>query len=68
VSTPPFYGYVVRLDDSFTYGAFRHSVAKYVRAGHPSTGSVHRIRARPHWFHGQLVIPNQLQQTKGKFL
>lgn len=51
-------GYVVRLADSFSCGAFRHSVAKYVRADH--------TRTRPHWFHGQSVIPNQLQQTKGE--
>ncbi len=29
-------------------------VAKYVRADH--------IRTRSHWFHGQPVTPNQLQQ------
>jgi hypothetical protein len=57
---------LVWLADSFADDAFRYSVAKYVRADHPSTGSGHRIRARPHWFHGQPVIPNQLQQTKGE--
>lgn len=44
-------GYVVRLADSFSYGAFRHSVAKYVRKGHDQT--------RPHWFHGQPMTPNE---------
>ena len=46
-------GYVVRLAAGFPYSAFRQSVAKYVRADH--------IRTRPHWFHGQPMVPNQLQ-------
>ena len=59
--TPTFHGdemegYVVRLADSFAYGAFRHSVAKFVRADH--------IRTRPHWFHGQPVVPNVLHEKE----
>lgn len=34
-------GYVVRLAGAFPYAAFRRSVAKYVRAGHISSGSHH---------------------------
>ena len=49
-------GYVVRLADSFPYGAFRRSVAKYVRADH--------VRTRPHWFHGQPVVPNELASDR----
>lgn len=43
-------GYVVRLVDSFTYGQFRNSVAKFVRAGHVQT-------AKHHW-RSQKIIPN----------
>lgn len=45
-------GYVVRLADSFKYGEFRKSVAKYVRAGHVQT-----VR---HWRQGQHFKPNRL--------
>lgn len=45
-------GYVVRLAGSFAYSQFRRSVAKYVRAGHAGT--------RPHWWHGQPVVRNEL--------
>jgi hypothetical protein len=48
-------GYVVRLADSFTYAAFRRSMAKYVRAGHD--------RTRPHWFHGQQMVVNSLDHS-----
>jgi hypothetical protein len=44
-------GYVVRLADSFTYGSFRNSVAKFVRANHLQTGQ--------HWWHGQQMVKNQ---------
>jgi ATP-dependent RNA circularization protein (DNA/RNA ligase family) len=45
-------GYVVRLADSFPYGAFRKSVAKYVRAEHVGTGH--------HWM-AQMVIKNEMR-------
>ena len=43
-------GYVVRLADSFTFNEFKHSVAKFVRAGHVQT-------AKHHW-RSQRIIPN----------
>lgn len=43
-------GYVVRLTDSFTYGEFRRSVAKYVRKGH--------VQTTKHWRLGQRIVPN----------
>lgn len=43
-------GYVVRLTDSFGYGEFRKSVAKYVRKDH--------VQTTQHWRHGQRIIPN----------
>ena len=46
-------GYVVRLVDSFYYGDFRKSAAKFVRANHVATTA--------HWMHGQQIIPNKLQ-------
>lgn len=48
-------GYVVRLTDSFTYGEFRHSVAKYVRKNHVQT-------AKHHW-RSQKIIPNTFEQS-----
>lgn len=45
-------GYVVRLAESFPYGAFRNSVAKYVRAGHVGTHA--------HWAR-HTVIPNKIK-------
>jgi hypothetical protein len=44
-------GYVVRLADEFTYGAFRRSAGKYVRANH--------VQTHGHWIRQQLV-PNQV--------
>lgn len=46
-------GYVVRLADSFTYGAFNNSLAKYVRPNH--------IRNAKHHWASQAVIPNGLK-------
>ncbi|MGF1756395.1 hypothetical protein L4D76_00225 [Photobacterium sagamiensis] len=46
-------GYVVRLADSFAYGEFRKSVAKYVRESHVQTAN--------HWMHGQRVEENKLK-------
>jgi hypothetical protein len=43
-------GYVVRLAESFPYGAFRQSVGKFVRKGHV-------MHAKHHW-QSQAVIPN----------
>ncbi len=44
-------GYVVRVADAFPYGAFRTSVAKYVRAQHVKT---------PHNWKRQSVVKNEL--------
>ena len=44
-------GYVVRLEDSFSYDNFATSVAKFVRKGHVQTSK--------HWRHSTLV-PNHL--------
>ena len=44
-------GYVVRLASEFTYGAFRKSVAKYVRANH--------VQTHGHWMRSQ-VVPNEV--------
>jgi hypothetical protein len=38
-------GYVVRTQDSFAYGDFRKSVAKFVRANH--------VQSQKHWFYGK---------------
>lgn len=38
-------GYVVRVADAFSYGDFRRSVAKFVRANH--------VQSQKHWFYGQ---------------
>lgn len=46
-------GYVVRLEEVFSYRNFRNSVAKYVRAKH--------VQTIKHWMHGQPVIPNKLR-------
>ena len=45
-------GYVVRVADSFNYGQFKNSIAKYVRAGHVTTSK--------HWRQGRRFIPNGL--------
>ena len=45
-------GYVVRVADKFTYGEFKSSVAKFVRAGHVMTSK--------HWRQGRQFIPNEL--------
>ena len=37
-------GYVVRLADSFKYGDFRRSCAKYVREGHVSPHNWKRMK------------------------
>lgn len=37
-------GYVVRLANSFPYGQFKQSVAKFVRANH--------VQSQKHWFYG----------------
>lgn len=46
-------GYVIRLADSFKYGDFKKSVAKYVRAGH--------VQTTKHWRAGQRFTPNALK-------
>ena len=46
-------GYVVRLAGEFNYGAFRHSVAKWVRPQH--------VQTTKHWFHGQRVERNKVK-------
>lgn len=45
-------GYVVRLAESFTYGQFKNSIAKYVRAGH--------VQTTKHWRAGRQFTPNTL--------
>ena len=45
-------GYVVRTAAGFTYGDFRHCVAKFVRANHVAPES-------HHWF-AQQIVPNKL--------
>ena len=45
-------GYVIRIADSFTYGEFKNSVAKFVRAGH--------VQTTKHWRAGRRFIPNEL--------
>lgn len=44
-------GYVVRIADEFSYGQFKNSVAKFVRAGHVQTSK--------HWMRGQPIVPNK---------
>jgi hypothetical protein len=46
-------GYVVRLASNFSYGAFRRSVAKYVRNGH--------VRDTQNW-RNKPVVPNMLAE------
>ena len=47
-------GYVVRLADSFSYGEFKNSIAKYVRKGH--------VQTTKHWRQGRRFIPNELSK------
>lgn len=47
-------GFVVRVVDAFTYGAFKHSIAKYVRKNHVAD-NVHNWKM-------QRVIPNKLKE------
>lgn len=46
-------GYVIRLADSFTYGQFRHSIAKFVRPNH--------VQTVKHWMYGKPVVKNLLK-------
>jgi hypothetical protein len=50
-------GYVIRLASDFRYGAFKRSVAKYVRANHVTTSD--------HW-KSQQVVPNGLERGLSK--
>lgn len=45
-------GWVIRTAESFTYGQFKTSVAKYVRKNH--------IQTVKHWMHGQPIEKNLL--------
>ncbi len=45
-------GYVIRIADSFSYGEFKSSVAKFVRANH--------VQTTKHWRQGRKFIQNQL--------
>lgn len=45
-------GWVARICESFSYGAFRRYVAKYVRANH--------VNESAHWMHGRPIRPNEL--------
>lgn len=46
-------GYVVRLADSFTYGQFKESIAKFVRKNHVQTSK--------HWRAGRTFTPNGIR-------
>lgn len=50
----PMEGYVVRLANSFSYGAFKHSVAKYVNGKFSESMK----KDRHHWMH-QVVVANE---------
>lgn len=45
-------GYVVRLAESFTYGQFKNSIAKFVRKGH--------VQTTKHWRQGRAFTPNEI--------
>lgn len=45
-------GYVIRINDSFSYGEFKKCVAKYVRYGH--------VQTTKHWRAGSRFNPNRL--------
>lgn len=47
-------GYVIRVADSFKYGEFKSSVAKYVRKGH--------VQTTKHWRAGRTFKPNDLKR------
>lgn len=47
-------GYVVRLDDEFSYSDFSNCVGKFVRANHVNHDA-------KHWMYGQNVIKNKLK-------
>jgi hypothetical protein len=47
-------GYVVRLADSFTYGQFKESIAKFVRKGH--------VQTTKHWRASRSFTPNELKK------
>lgn len=49
-------GYVLRLADSFDYGDFRRSVAKFVRKGH--------IQTTKHWMFGRQMKRNGLSRNR----
>lgn len=52
-------GYVVRIADSFSYGNFNKSVAKFVRNGH--------VQTTGHWMHGRRIDPNILSNPSKGF-
>ena len=47
-------GYVIRVADSFKYGEFRKSVAKYVRKNH--------VQTTKHWRAGRSFTPNEMEK------
>lgn len=49
-------GYVIRVADAFTYGEFKSSIAKFVRANH--------VQTTKHWRAGRHFIPNGLAKEK----
>lgn len=49
-------GYVLRIADSFPYGAFKDSVCKYVRS--------HHVQTNKHWMRGQPIEVNGLAQDE----
>ena len=48
-------GFVVRVADAFSYGQFKSSIAKYVRAGH--------VNSSKHWRAGRQFIQNGLKDV-----
>lgn len=57
INTASCEGFTVRVTDSFTYGAFRKSIAKWVRKGHVQTTHNWKMRT---------VVRNGLRNEKGK--
>lgn len=51
-------GYVIRLADSFAYGEFRKSVAKFVRKNH--------VAPDAHHWRAKIVVPNGLSKGSSR--
>jgi hypothetical protein len=57
----PMEGYVVRLEDSFTYGAFKYSVAKYVNGQFNID-----VKNRHPWIY-QAITPNERKMIRYEY-